>query len=86
MQDDAKDIIQIMPSGGWHFAYKESDGTPVVFPVLAWGLTREGDVVALDCDACGVVDDVTDLGNFVCLGPSHKATLDQFWVQQEEDK
>lgn len=55
------DIIQIIPGGGWQVR-GEVDGKPYVYPLVAWGLRRDGTVVPLDAGSEGLVDELDDLG------------------------
>ncbi len=57
------DITMIIPATGW-FARFECDDGEEATPLVAWGLTRGGDVVGLDADS-GWVDVCKEVSNFV---------------------
>jgi hypothetical protein len=53
-EPDIDDIIQIIPATEWYARYS-MDGDDDLAPLVAWGLTRGGEIVGLDADA-GYVD------------------------------
>ena len=54
---DPSTIVQIIPGTGWVLEYLNEDGQLDVSPLLAWGLQGGGNVVPLDVDECGFVDE-----------------------------
>ena len=59
------DIVQIIPADGWTAHYRMDAGSILASPLVAFGLTRGGEVVALDIDCTGAVDRVDTTSN-VC--------------------
>lgn len=53
-QDDSSYIAAI-PGGGWRLAWKQTDGTEYVEPVLAWAIDRNGYGQAISADTDGLV-------------------------------
>lgn len=37
-----RQILQIMPSGGWRAVFTQPDGTPETVPLAAWAVVRVG--------------------------------------------
>lgn len=64
---DANSIVQLCPAPGWHAVYRNQDGGEFSSPIIAWGVQRDGTVVALDADANGLIDRADEQGNFVRL-------------------
>ena len=67
-------IVQIIPGGGWRVAYGLPTGylgdiEAHSYPVLAWGLTESGQVVPLETDIHGFVQNATEASNFISLVP-----------------
>lgn len=55
--DPCPDIVQIMTAGGWRVETTLDDGTTRDEPLVGWGLKANGQVVPLDVDETGHVDD-----------------------------
>ncbi len=56
-------LVQLLPSGGWVSVYE--DGVEMYStPLVAWGLTEEGEVIPLDTGSDGDVDDSRNSMNF----------------------
>lgn len=51
------DIVQLIPADGWCAIYAH-DGEEVAWPVVAFGLRRDGSVRALDMAMDGEIDEV----------------------------
>lgn len=59
-------IIQIMPAPDNLYAqYKMDEGDIHESKVLCLGLLNNGDVIMLDVDGTGYIEDVTELQNFI---------------------
>jgi hypothetical protein len=57
MTTEPDDLVQIMPAGGWRVEYRVLADSNRFYsePLVGWGLTRDGDVVALVTDDRGSV-------------------------------
>ncbi len=59
-------IVQIIPANVGTMAEYSGEGDDVFHsPIIAWGLTRGGDFIALDADSDGYVDVVNTADNFI---------------------
>lgn len=50
--------VTAVPGGGWRLAWKQTDGTEYMEPVLAWAIDGNGYGQAISADADGLVDTV----------------------------
>lgn len=66
MGDEAR-IIQIMPAVGWCVWMLEHDAGLVRYPLTAWGLDADGQVIPLLSDADGMVSDASDTRAWDCF-------------------
>lgn len=51
-------IVQIMPADGWRVEYTNGDGPVWDTPLAGWGLLADGEVVPLDADPDGFVEQI----------------------------
>lgn len=98
--DGGEFIVQIMPAApGWRACYLREDGTIEETPLVGWGLTKWGDVVALDSDTDGNALPPTVIGdNFLgVLSPGqlassiHEAIIEHVrervaWAKKEREE
>lgn len=92
MSSDSDRIVQVTPAAGWFVHYKAADdqSAETVRPLVAWGLTAGGDVIPLDSDHYGWVEDPRGCANFG--GIYHSQTVHHFppaevplpWKESEE--
>ncbi|MFI6530170.1 hypothetical protein [Streptomyces uncialis] len=57
-------VVAAIPGGGWSARYKNSDGTFLVDPLVAWTVRSDGTLIPVDTDTTGLCDDATAMGNF----------------------
>lgn len=51
-------VVSLLPAGGWRVEWTGDDGTTWSQPLVGWGLKANGDVVLLDADAEGLVEEL----------------------------
>ena len=54
-------IQQIIPAPGWYARYEDDEE---IEPLVAWGLTRGGEVIGLCADNAGLIDCPAEISNF----------------------
>lgn len=62
-------VIAALPSGGYRIAYKQDDGAEDISSVLGWLIYADGWAEAIDSDADGWVDTVSDTANARLIPP-----------------
>lgn len=56
-EENANDIVKLIPADGWCEVYREDDtGKIVIQPLVGWGLTKIGDVVPITTDIHGYIE------------------------------
>lgn len=61
---DQPELVAVMPANGWRVEFTEPDsGHKHSQPLLGWGLKANGDVVPLDADERGWVEQLTNVDN-----------------------
>lgn len=65
-QDPNRRIVQLLPGNGWNI-WRYTD-KPIASPLIGWALLANGEVVPLDSDTNGIVDDARG-GNTVAILP-----------------
>ena len=59
-EDDASDIVSIIPGTGWRVWYLDDKDDPWWQRLVCWALLRSGSVVPMVCDVKGYVYEVDD--------------------------
>ena len=59
-----EDLVQLIPATGWYAVYREGN-IERSYPLVAFGLTRAGDVEPLDIDPLGSVENVAGTSNLI---------------------
>lgn len=71
---DGPEFTALIPAGGWRVEYTRDDGATRSEPVVAWALTRAGQVTPLCVDGGNLVTDATDhSGRFRVYHPDSAA-------------
>lgn len=60
----ASKIIQIIPADGWYAYYLQDDGPSCRCKIACLALTDDGEILFMDADDSGFVDDCTKASNF----------------------
>jgi hypothetical protein len=61
-EDPYPPLVAIMPGGGWRVEWTDTEGRKSSQPLVGWGLKATGEVVPLDTDSQGIVDDMDNSG------------------------
>lgn len=55
-------IVSLLPAGGWRVEWTGDDGSTWSQPLVGWGVKANGDVVPLDTDPDGLVEEIGSPG------------------------
>lgn len=74
--DPYPNIISMIPANGWRIGYKDKDGSEWSQPLVGWGLKADGEIVPLDADSSGLVDDCEGQaeGSYRIYHPEHESS------------
>ncbi|MEU0990291.1 hypothetical protein [Streptomyces sp. NPDC005953] len=57
-------VVAAIPGGGWSARFKNSDGSSIIDPLVAWTVQSNGTLTPVDTDLTGLCDDPTTMANF----------------------
>ncbi|MER0422791.1 hypothetical protein [Streptomyces microflavus] len=57
-------VVAALPGGGWMAEYKQDDGSLEAYPLVAWLVLADGEMVPRDASGEGDAHDPRDVGNF----------------------
>lgn len=57
-------VVAALPGGGWLAEYKQDDGSVEAYPLVAWLVLADGEMLPRDASGDGGAHDPRDAGNF----------------------
>ncbi|MEU2434500.1 hypothetical protein ABZ611_34345 [Streptomyces sp. NPDC007861] len=57
-------VVAALPGGGWFTEYKQDDGSVQAYPLVAWLVLADGEMIPMDAAVDGFVQDPRETGNF----------------------
>ncbi|MFH8417065.1 hypothetical protein [Streptomyces collinus] len=57
-------IVAALPGGGWFTEYEQDDGSVETYPLVAWLVLADAEMIPMDASTNGFVQDPRDVGNF----------------------
>ncbi|MEV5958356.1 hypothetical protein AB0M11_32180 [Streptomyces sp. NPDC051987] len=57
-------VVAALPGGGWRAEYKQADGSVQAYPLIAWLVLADGQMIPMDTYTDGEAHDPRRVGNF----------------------
>ncbi|MFJ3806784.1 hypothetical protein ACIPWE_10520 [Streptomyces sp. NPDC090073] len=57
-------VVAALPGGGWISEFGQEDGSIETYPLLAWLVLADGEMIPMDVSVNGYAQDPRDAGNF----------------------
>ncbi|MFC8406754.1 hypothetical protein ACWEQ5_13595 [Streptomyces griseoincarnatus] len=57
-------VVAALPGGGWIAEFKQDDGSVETYPLVAWLVLADGEMIPMDASASGDAQDPREVANF----------------------